>query len=84
MTGYPQALDNSRAVGDAVAALEAKVGIDSSTDTGSIDYKLSQVKLTTGLPHRSDVTAYVGPSVGASSTSKAYVASTVYAVYARC
>ena len=47
-------------VNDAVEALQAKVGIDASADTNSLDYKISTIKLVTPSSQSASYTLVLG------------------------
>lgn len=78
MTGYPTVIDNSRDVGDAVAALQRRVGTTGSTDTTSVTYQLGRV--VPQLPHRTGGTYFVHSATGNCAGSNALTLNTVYAI----
>lgn len=51
-------------VNDAIEKLEAKVGIDSSADTDSIDYKINNIVINRGFVWYLDGTSIVADEVG--------------------
>lgn len=77
-TGFPTTLDSSSAVGDAVAAIERRLGVTSSTDPASVTYQLSLI--VPSLPHRSGGTAFVHSATGAAAGSNLFTVGTVYAI----
>lgn len=67
-------------VHDEIAAVAAKVGIDSSADTGSIDYKVATHTSNTSNPH-SVTKSQVGLSNADNTSDATKLAATLLAVY---
>ncbi len=77
-TGFPTTLDSSSVVGDAVAAIETRLGVTGSDDPNSVTYQLSLV--VPQLPHRTGGTLFVHSATGAAAGSNMFTLGTVYAI----
>lgn len=72
--------DRHNKVHDEIAAVAAKVGIDSSADTGSIDYKVATHTSNTSNPH-SVTKSQIGLSNVDNTSDATKLAATLLAVY---
>lgn len=77
-TGFPTNLDSSQSVGDAVAAIETRIGVTGSTDPNSVTGALNLI--IPQLPHRPGGTTFVHSATGSAAGSNAFSLNTIYAI----
>jgi len=75
---FPDTLDPPAQVGNAVAAVERRIGVTNSTDVSSVTGALSRI--VPQLPHRSGGSAFVHSATGAAAGSNVLSVGLVYAI----